>query len=88
MIEDVSNVFGVRLADLRSTSRGRLRIALARQVWMWGLREQGLCWSAVGRIVHRDRTTCRHAWKRVEALRDIDPEFREKTERVRTTSPV
>lgn len=71
----VVTVFGISREHLGSVSRGRARVALARQVAMY------LCHVAfrlsltdVGRIFRRDRTTVSHACGVVEDLRD-DPRF-------------
>lgn len=67
----VSQVFGVMVDDLRRTSRGRARVALARQVAMYlshvGF---GLSLTEVGRLFDRDRTTVAHACTVVEDRRD------------------
>lgn len=67
----VSQVFGVMVDDLRRTSRGRARVALARQVAMYlshvGF---GLSLTEVGRLFERDRTTVAHACTVVEDRRD------------------
>jgi chromosomal replication initiation ATPase DnaA len=71
----VAQVFGISPALLRSVTRGRARVALARQVAMY-LSHVAFCLSLtdVGRIFGRDRTTVSHACGVVEDLRD-DPRF-------------
>lgn len=67
----VSQVFDVMVDDLRRASRGRARVALARQVAMYlshvGF---GLSLTEVGRLFERDRTTVAHACSVVEDRRD------------------
>ncbi len=67
----VSQVFDVLVEDLRRASRGRARVALARQVAMYlshvGF---GLSLTEVGRLFERDRTTVAHACSVVEDRRD------------------
>jgi len=71
----VSQVFGVRQLDLRGISRGRARIALARQVAMYLAHVAlGLTLSETGKLFTRDRTTVAHACSVVEDMRD-DPVF-------------
>lgn len=67
----VSQVFDVLVDDLRRASRGRARVALARQVAMYlshvGF---GLSLTEVGRLFERDRTTVAHACSVIEDRRD------------------
>lgn len=71
----VAQVFGIGPGLLCSVTRGRARVALARQVAMY-LSHVAFCLSLtdVGRIFGRDRTTVSHACGVVEDLRD-DPRF-------------
>ena len=67
----VGQVFGVRSQDFGSITRGRARIALARQVAMY--LSHVACrrtLTDVGRIFARDRTTVAHACGVIEDLRD------------------
>jgi len=67
----VSQVFGVAQRELHSFSRGRARVASARQVAMYLAHVTcGLNLSDTGRLFERDRTTVAHACALVEDRRD------------------
>lgn len=67
----VGQVFGILPLDIGSTTRGRARVALARQVAMYLSHVAfGLSFTDAGRIFQRDRTTVAHACGVVEDLRD------------------
>ena len=71
--ESVARVFAVSSEDMRGPSRGRARVAFARQVAMYLAHvtcEMSL--TDVGRLFDRDRTTVAHACIVVEDRRD-DP---------------
>ena len=69
----VSRVFMVAAADLWSGTRGRPRVAFARQVAMYLAHVAwGLTLTEVGHVFARDRTTVAHACGLVEDSRD-DP---------------
>lgn len=71
----VGQVFGVELSDLRGGTRGRAKVAQARQVAMYLAHVVcGMSLTQVGRIFDRDRTTVAHACGLIEDLRD-DPSF-------------
>ena len=71
----VSTVFMVASADLWSGTRGRRRVAFARQVAMYLAHVAwGLTLTEVGHVFARDRTTVAHACGLVEDSRD-DPVF-------------
>ncbi len=71
----ILRVFMVASADLWSDTRGRPKVAFARQVAMYLAHVVcGLSLTNVGQIFSRDRTTVAHACGRVEDLRD-DPSF-------------
>ena len=71
----VSQVFGVALAELRGVTRGRAKVALARQVAMYLAHVVcGMSLTQVGRVFDRDRTTVAHACGLIEDRRD-DPCF-------------
>jgi len=71
----VIQVFGVGPADLHHTTRGRAKVALARQVAMYLAHVAcGLSLTDTGRLFGRDRTTVAHACSVVEDRRD-DPLF-------------
>lgn len=76
VIEDiVADVFRVDAELLRQPTRGRARIALARQVAMYIAHiGYGLTLTEVGVLFDRDRTTVAHACTVVESRRD-DREF-------------
>lgn len=78
LIEDiVADVFGVDADLLRQPTRGRARIALARQVAMYIAHiGYGLTLTEAGMVFERDRTTVAHACAVVEMRRD-DREFDE-----------
>jgi chromosomal replication initiation ATPase DnaA len=71
----VAQVFGVGYDDLHRTTRGRARIAFARQVAMYlahvACRRS---FTDTGRLFGRDRTTVAHACTVIEDRRD-DPVF-------------
>src|SRR5262249_43308997 len=67
----VSGVFMVEVADIWSDTRGRPRVAFARQVAMYLAHVAcGLNLTEVGHVFSRDRTTVAHACNVVEDLRD------------------
>ena len=71
----VIQVFGVGPADLHHTTRGRAKVAQARQVAMYLAHVAcGLSLTETGRLFGRDRTTVAHACSVVEDRRD-DPLF-------------
>ncbi len=71
----VIQVFGIAGHDLRRATRGRARVALARQVAMYLAHVGcGLSLTETGRLFARDRTTVAHACGIIEDRRD-DPIF-------------
>jgi len=71
----VVQVFGIACRDLRRTTRGRAKVALARQVAMYLAHIGcGLSLTETGRLFERDRTTVAHACGVIEDRRD-DPIF-------------
>jgi chromosomal replication initiation ATPase DnaA len=71
----VIQVFGIAYKDLRRTTRGRAKVALARQVAMYLAHVGcGLSLTETGRLFERDRTTVAHACGVIEDRRD-DPTF-------------
>lgn len=71
----VIQVFGVAYDDLRRSTRGRAKVALARQVAMYLAHVGcGLSLTETGRLFGRDRTTVAHACGVIEDRRD-DPLF-------------
>jgi len=71
----VVQVFGVGHADLHHLTRGRAKVALARQVAMYLAHVAcGLSMTDTGRLFGRDRTTVAHACGVIEDRRD-DPLF-------------
>jgi chromosomal replication initiation ATPase DnaA len=71
----VVQVFGVGRDDLRRMSRGRAKVALARQVAMYLAHVAcGITLTDTGKLFGRDRTTVAHACGVVEDKRD-DPHF-------------
>lgn len=76
VIEDtVAGMFDIESDLIRLHSRGRARVALARQVAMYLAHiECGLSLTAAGDLFDRDRTTVAHACHVVEERRE-DPTF-------------
>jgi chromosomal replication initiation ATPase DnaA len=71
----VVQVFGVGHDDLHHLTRGRAKVALARQVAMYLAHVAcGLSMTDTGRLFGRDRTTVAHACGVIEDRRD-DPLF-------------
>jgi chromosomal replication initiation ATPase DnaA len=71
----VGQVFGIPGLDLRRATRGRAKVALARQVAMYLAHVGcGLSLTETGRLFARDRTTVAHACSVIEDRRD-DPLF-------------
>lgn len=67
----VSRVFAVPVQAMRSATRGRAHVALARQTAMYLAHVVcGLSLTEVGRIFGRDRTTVSHACALIEDRRD------------------
>lgn len=78
----VEQVFGIPREELAGVSRGRARVAFARQIGMYVTHVVcGLTLTEVGRAFARDRTTVAHACGIVEDQRD-DPHFDHTIERV------
>ncbi|MEZ5853455.1 MAG: helix-turn-helix domain-containing protein [Hyphomicrobiaceae bacterium] len=71
----IATIFAIDVKTIREPSRGRAKVALARQVSMY-LAHVGcrLPLTEVGRIFDRDRTTVRHACAVIEDRRD-EPDF-------------
>lgn len=75
LFEAVEAAFAVGRDDLHAATRGRCDIAFARQTGMYLARVAlGMTLSDAGHLFGRDRTTCSHACRIVEDLRD-DPGF-------------
>lgn len=73
--ETVAQVFDVEGGDLRRATRGRAKVARARQVAMYLAHVAcGMSLTEVGRTFARDRTTVSHACGVIEDGRD-DPTF-------------
>jgi chromosomal replication initiation ATPase DnaA len=71
----VTRVFGVPHDDIEQPTRGRKKVALARQAGMYLAHVVcGLSLKDAGRLFHRDRTTAAHACSVIEDRRD-DPVF-------------
>lgn len=71
----VGTVYGVGQDELSVSTRGRKKVALARQIAMYiGHVVCGQTLTDVGRLFARDRTTVAHACGVIEDLRD-DPRF-------------
>lgn len=71
----VAQVFGIAGSDLRRSTRGRAKVALARQVAMYLAHVGcGLSLTQTGQLFERDRTTVAHACGVIEDRRD-DPIF-------------
>ncbi|MCB1521216.1 MAG: chromosomal replication initiator DnaA [Hyphomicrobiaceae bacterium] len=67
----VEQVFGVAHCDLRRSTRGRAKVARARQVAMYLAHVVcGMTLTDVGRLFDRDRTTVSHACSVIEDERD------------------
>jgi chromosomal replication initiation ATPase DnaA len=75
LFQAVETVFAVGRDDLRAATRGRCRIAFARQTGMYLAHVTlGMTLLGAGHLFGRDRTTASHACRVVEDLRD-DPGF-------------
>ena len=73
--ETVARVFDVELNLMQLPTRGRAKVAMARQVAMYLAHVAcGLSLTEVGELFRRDRTTVSHACQVVEDRRD-DPAF-------------
>ncbi len=73
--QTIASVFAIDVTTIRGSSRGRAKVALARQVSMY-LAHVACCLplTEVGRLFDRDRTTVRHACAVIEDRRD-EPDF-------------
>lgn len=72
----VARVFGIDVKLMRRRSRGRARVAIARQVAMYLAHVIcGLNLTAAGMLFERDRTTAAYACRVVERRREDHPEF-------------
>jgi chromosomal replication initiation ATPase DnaA len=83
----VAGEFGSKLSSILSSTRGRPEDARARAIAMYVYQRadcvpQMPCLTALGRQFGRDRTTVRHALRRVEAWKKSEPGFRRRLERV------
>lgn len=68
--------FGVTLAELHSADRHK-RIARARHVAMWLMRQGGMSYPEIGRAIgNRDHTTVMSAVRKVEAGLEAEPQWR------------
>jgi chromosomal replication initiation ATPase DnaA len=75
LFQAVQTVFAVGPDDLCAATRGRCKIAFARQTGMYLARVAlGMTLLRAGHLFGRDRTTASHACRVVEDLRD-DPDF-------------
>ena len=75
LFQAVEAVFDVGRDELRAATRGRCKIAFARQTGMYLARVVlGMTLCDAGHLFGRDRTTASHACRLVEDLRD-DPGF-------------
>ncbi len=73
--ETVARVFDVELDLIHLPTRGRAKVAMARQVAMYLAHVScGLNLTEAGELFGRDRTTAAHACHVVEARRE-DPDF-------------
>ena len=73
--EAVSAAFEIDVNQLHQPTRGRARIALARQVTMYLAHVTcAISLTKVGALLDRDRTTVAHACQVIETRRD-DPQF-------------
>lgn len=73
--QTVARAFDVELGLMRSPTRGRARVAMARQVAMYLAHIAcGLSLTDVGELFDRDRTTVAHACEVVEDRRE-EPAF-------------
>lgn len=73
--QTVSRVFAVELDHIRLPTRGRARVAIARQVGMYLAHVTcGLNLTEAAKLFGRERTTAAHACQVVEERRE-DPEF-------------
>lgn len=75
VIDRVAAYYGFPRATLLS-SRRTARVALARQVAMYLLREEGLTYGAVGRVLRRDHATVMHGHARIHDLALCQPGVR------------
>jgi len=67
----VANVFSIDATELMLPTRGKARVALARQVAIYLAHTGcGLSLTAAGGLFERDRTTARHACRVIEQRRD------------------
>ena len=72
----VTRVFAIDLDLIRRPTRGRARVAMARQVAMYLAHVVcGLTLTEAGELFGRDRTTAAHACQVVERKREDEPEF-------------
>jgi chromosomal replication initiation ATPase DnaA len=71
LVMAVARAFEIALSDLRSPTRGRREVALARQSAIYLARTVfGMTLADAGGLFNRDRTTAAHACRLVEDLRD------------------
>jgi chromosomal replication initiator protein len=68
----VARRFGVTFAELTSKDRHR-RLADARHVAAWVLRQYGLSYPEIGRVLCRDHTTAMHSVRLIEGQRATIP---------------
>ena len=67
----VAASLAVSVEDMQTLSRGRARVAFARQIAMYLAHVvMSLNYSEIGRIFRRDRTTAAYACRVIEDLRD------------------
>lgn len=79
ILEAVCREFNVTLDQLRSTTH-RWEVATARQVVLWLCRKAGWVSEDAGKLVNRERSNTSYAVSAIEARRQTEPKFKDRTD--------
>lgn len=82
---EVAGEFGSKLSAILSTTRGRPEDARSRAIAMHVYQRVApgrLCYTGVGSVFGRDRTTVRHALTRVDGWVEVEAGFQDRLDEV------
>lgn len=84
---EVAGEFGSRLSAILATTRGRAEDARSRAIAIYVYRYSEAipyapCYTELGKVFERDRTTIRHALARVEGWKKTEKGFKSRLESV------
>ncbi len=77
IIEEVSKFYRIPVTDIKSRKRNQI-VSQARQIAVYLMRELlELSFPVIGRIIGRDHSTIIHDYKKIEKLKEEDPDVKE-----------